>query len=121
MVSLRRLQALECLSLGIFGHACGESYSSTQRILQTVDACCLKLRKLAVDFRSWGRMPKDELTNIATIFVKFEEIDLTYEDVWSFEEETVERSIKAILGAILGALHGDSPKLKILTMLTRNR
>ena len=68
VLALRRLQSLQSLYL-----CC---WDRTRHLLQTVLDGCPNLRKLdlAMDFIP---IPDDELTGIAEMLVKFEEIDLT--------------------------------------------
>ena len=106
VLTLGRLQSLESISLGCWGQL--------RNHLQTVVHCCPKLRKLAVDFdQLWilanmGPLPEEELTGVAEMFVKFEDVDLT-KGFNLFDTGT-------ILRAILRALPEDRSKLKILTI-----
>ena len=103
MLTLRRLQSLESISL-----ACWEQL---REHLQTVVHCCPKLRKPAVDFDhlvNLGPILEDELTGVAEILVKFEDVDLTKKGFNLFDTGS-------ILRAILKALPENSSKLKILT------
>ena len=70
------------------------------------------MRNLAVDFDhlvNLGPPPEDELSGVAEILVKFEEVDLTKKGFNLFDTGS-------ILRAILRALPEDSSKLKILTL-----
>ena len=104
VLTLRRLQSLESLSLSL-------SYGEQPvHLLQTVVDHCPKLPKLSVDFDVWD-LTEAELAQVAEILVKFQEIDLTEDFIPHGNERA-----RVILMAILRALPGESSKLKILTL-----
>ena len=105
VLSLRRLQSLESLSLCSWG----QNHSN---LLQTVADYCPNLRRLAVDFDMLELIRhKARLAEVAGSLVKFEQIDLTSGLVLLHS-----RAAKAILMAILKVLPGEDSKLKVLIL-----
>ena len=105
VLTLRRLQSLESLSLGYWGE-------NPTNLLQTVADYCPNLRRLTVDFDMPDLMRhKDRLAEVAGSLVKFEQIDLTSGLVLLHS-----RAAKAILMAILKVLPGEDSKLKVLIL-----
>ena len=72
------------------------------------------LRKLTVEFGAWEECSKVEflceLDQVASILVKFEELDLSKDEDVSFTH--------AVMGALLKALSEEGSKLKILTIFS---
>ena len=105
VLSLRRLQSLESLSLCSWGQ-------NPSNLLQTVADYCPNLRRLAVDFDMLELIRhKARLAEVAGSLVKFEQIDLTSGLVLLHS-----RAAKAILMAILKVLPGEDSKLKVLIL-----
>ena len=121
-LSLRRVQSLESLYLEVWG----QTMDWTRYQLQTALDCCPKIRKLVLDFDAddydfenswtgrfgWKRWEKETL-EVAAMFLKFEEVDLT----WDGECRLLSRGrVWAIWWGVFQALPGKASKLKILTM-----
>ena len=105
VLSLKRLQSLESLSLCSWG----QNHSN---LLQTVAGYCPNLRRLAVDFDMLELIRhKARLAEVAGSLVKFEQIDFT-EGFILCDTKTS----KAILMAILAVLPGEDSKLKVLIL-----
>ena len=105
VLTLRRLQSLESLSLGYWGE-------NPTNLLQTVADYCPNLRRLTVDFDMPELMRhKARLAEVAGSLVKFEQIDFT-EGFILCDTKTS----KAILMAILAVLPGEDSKLKVLIL-----
>ena len=108
VLTLRRLQDLQSLHLCCWDET--QLTLETVHLLQTVVGCCPKLRKIALEFE-FIPVSEEELTGVAEVLVKFEEIDLTQGFILKGKERT-----KDYLRAILTALPGEGSKLKILTL-----
>ena len=103
LLTLRRFQSLQSL------HLC--CWDQTLHLLQTVLDCCPNLRKLALAFE-FIPITDDELTGVAELLVKFEEVDLSEGFILKGKER-----VKEYLRAILTALKpGESSKLKMLRL-----
>ena len=104
VLTLRRLQSLESLSLGYWGE-------NPTNLLQTVADYCPNLRRLTLDFDIELMHHKARLAEVAGSLVKFEQIDLT--EVFFLFDTKIS---KAILMAILAVLPGEDSKLKVLIL-----